>query len=422
MNLCRVRSAESGILPFIPLAFIPVHNRQPISGTPKWHFHNSGKDFGILSWPAKLDLTTKKYMTTATNSTSDLTLLSTLLLGAAGNDRLERIRLIASNYNDADLVRLWTLGMSNHVILRGFPDLHRVLVAKGSDHAEWVENAMATERARIQHALNCLVPICQALEEAGDVIVIKSLDHWPDLGSDLDLYTTAEGPDVVAIMSQRFQARLAERSWGDKLAHKWNFVVPGLPELIEVHAGRLGQTGEQVAITNSLVSRARPVQFGKHTFRVPRPEDRIIISTLQRMYRHFYLRLCDVAQIARLVDSDSLDYDYLRSLARSAGLWEGLATYLAIVGDYVEKFRGENLALPYSVTNAAKFGGDNIRFKQQFLRIPIFPQAAGLYAKEWMKLLSNGELQNTLRLSLLPGLAVAAAVAFKMTGNDKGIW
>ena len=45
-------------------------------------------------------------MTNVTNSASDLTLLSTLLLGAAGNDRLERIRLIASNYNDADLVRL----------------------------------------------------------------------------------------------------------------------------------------------------------------------------------------------------------------------------------------------------------------------------------------------------------------------------
>jgi hypothetical protein len=361
-------------------------------------------------------------MTNATNSANDLTLLSTLLLAADGDLRLERISVIAANYTDADLTRLWTLASSNHVILRGFPDLHRVMAANGSEHVEWIENAMASERARIQHALTHLVPICQALEEAGDVIVIKSLDHWPDLGSDLDLYTSAEGADVAAIMNRRFQARLAERSWGDKLANKWNFIVPGLPELVEVHAGRLGQTGEQVAITNSLVSRSRPMQFGKHTLRVPRPEDRIIISTLQRMYRHFYLRLCDVVQIARLVDSDAIDYGYLESLARSAGLWEGLSTYLVIVGDYVEKYRGENLALPRSVTNAARFGGDNIRFKQQFLRIPIFPQAAGLYAKEWIKLLSNGELQNTLRLSLLPGLAVAAALAFKMTGNDKGIW
>ncbi|MGA2924103.1 MAG: hypothetical protein ABSE28_23635 [Candidatus Sulfotelmatobacter sp.] len=58
----------------------------------------------------------------------------------------------------------------------------------------------------------------------------------------------------------------------------------------------------------------------------------------------------------------------------------------------------------------------------KFLRIPIFPQAARLYASEWKRLLLNGELQSTLRLSLLPGLAAAAALELKLTGSDKGIW
>src|SRR5580698_927565 len=364
----------------------------------------------------------QKYMTNATNSTSDLTLLSTLLLGAAGNDRLERIRLIASNYNDADLVRLWTLAMSNHVILRGFPDLHRVLAAKGSDHAEWVENALMTERARIQHALNCLVPICQALEDAGDVIVIKSLDHWPDLGSDVDLYTTAEGSDVVAIMSQRFQARLAERSWGDKLANKWNFVVPGLPELVEVHAGRLGQTGEQTAVTRSLSSRTRMVHVRGHLFRVPAPEDRIIISTLQRMYRHFYIRLCDIVDNSLLLDARLVDFTHLQSVGQAAGLWEGIATYLTIISEYVEAYRGHGIPLNSLVNGSAKFGTGQVRFQRDFLRISILPHSLNLYVSELMSLLLRGELRNSIRLSLLPGLATAAALEQKITGSDKGIW
>jgi len=37
-------------------------------------------------------------------------------------------------------------------------------------------------------------------------------------------------------------------------------------------------------------------------------------------------------------------------------------------------------------------------------------------------LMLNGELRNTLRLSLLPCLATAAALEFKITGSDKGIW
>jgi hypothetical protein len=260
------------------------------------------------------------------------------------------------------------------------------------------------------------------LQDVGDVIVIKSLDHWPDLGNDLDLYTNAESADIIAIMLERFKARVDERSWGDRLANKWNFTIPGLPELVEVHVKRLGQTGEQVAITNSLVARTTVEQFGSHTLRVPAAEDRLIISTLQRMYRHFYLRLCDIADTARLVDSGVVDYVYLRSLACSAGLWDGLATYLVIVSGYVESFRGNGLPLPALVTGAAHFGNERMTFRRKFLRIPIFPQAARLYASEWERLLLNGELQNTLRLSLLPGLAAAAVLELKLTGSDKGIW
>jgi hypothetical protein len=34
----------------------------------------------------------------------------------------------------------------------------------------------------------------------------------------------------------------------------------------------------------------------------------------------------------------------------------------------------------------------------------------------------RGEVRNSLRLSLLPGLATAAALELKITGSDKGIW
>jgi hypothetical protein len=74
------------------------------------------------------------------------------------------------------------------------------------------------------------------------------------------------------------------------------------------------------------------------------------------------------------------------------------------------------------VTDAARFGSELVSFRRKFLRIPIFPQAARLYASEWTRLLLNGDLRSTLRLSLLPPLAAAAALEFKLTGTDKGIW
>jgi hypothetical protein len=374
-------------------------------------------------------------MNRAHNSTSSLTLLSRLLLEPEKKQILERdtfrshslncsteLAEAVASYQPQDFGEIWGLAGAHHVIMRALPRLHEILLAQGHDRAEWVEHALQQEQARVSQALSYLSPICDALEKAGDVVVIKSLDHWPDLGSDLDLYTNAKGSDVVSLMRERFDARTAERSWGDRLANKWNFIVPGLPELVEVHVGRLGQTGEQVTITNSVVSRSRFEKFGSHFLRVPAAEDRMIISTLQRMYRHFYLRLCDIADNARLMDSDMVDYDCLKSLASSAGLWDGLATYLFIVSEYVKSFRGTGFSLPGLVTTAARFGNERVSFRRRFLRIPLFPQAARLYMSEWEKLLRNGELQNALRLSLLPGLAAAAALEFKVTGSDKGIW
>jgi hypothetical protein len=371
------------------------------------------------------------------NSTKCLTLLSRALFSEfplmSGTDTLSAEPRPTTDRNNAfpeavasfgvrDFAELWELAKSHHVILRGFPALCQSLPAKHSAVADWLDHAIVKERSRVSHALSFLSPICQALQDAGDVVVIKSLDHWPDLGNDLDLYTNANATDVVAIMRQRFQAQVAKQSWGDRLANKWNFIVPGLPELVEVHVARLGQTGEQIEITQSLVDRARTKDFGSHTLRVPAYEDRIIVSTLQRMYRHFYLRLCDILDNAELVRANAIDYSYLKSLAQPAGLWDGLATYLVIVSGYVESYRGHGLSLPQSVIDAARFGDELVRFKKTFLRIPIFPHAAMLYGSEWKRLLLNGAIMSTLRLSLLPGLATAAAVELKMTGSDKGIW
>lgn len=375
-------------------------------------------------------------MNAVKNSTKCLTLLSEVLLrenesttpltspeGQLNERDVQQMSRAAACLSREELTELAVLANSHHVIMRSFHRLRQLMSLGGnSAWADWAGNCIEQEQKRIHHALSFLDQICLSLEDTGNVIVIKSLDHWPDLGSDLDLFTDAQGADVVAIMRRDFQGRLAERSWGDRLANKWNFIVPGLPELVEVHVGRLGQTGEQIATAKSLVLRARPAQIETFQFRVPASEERLVISTLQRMYRHFYIRLCDIVDNARVIESGEVDYLYLRSLARSAGLWDGLATYLTVISDYVRLYRGYGLETPKLVTSAARFGGDEIYFRRNFLRIPLLPHAARLYASELTRLLMNGEVGNSLRLSLLPGLATAAALELKLTGSDKGVW
>jgi hypothetical protein len=359
-----------------------------------------------------------------------LTMLSQLLL----SDRVTQMafphrygqpdqNLATGEINTQEFADMLALAHSHHVVMRSMEILVQLSDGTRDPLAQWAAGAIEREAVRIQNALSFLRVICDTLESEGcDVTVIKSLDHWPDLGSDLDLYTNAEPAGVVRIMKRKFNARIAARSWGDLLANKWNFIVPGLPELVEVHMGRLGQTGEQVAIAKSLRSRARVVKIGDYVFRVPSREDRLMICTLQRMYRHFYVRLCDIVDTARLLEAETVDYDDLRSLAEASANWSGVATYLCIVSDYVRRYRGRSLNLPLFVLLSARFGGDQLRFKRGFLRIPIFPYSASLYASQLMALMRKGDLRNSTRLSLLPCLATAAALGQKITGSDKGIW
>jgi hypothetical protein len=320
-----------------------------------------------------------------------------------------------------DLVRL---ANSNHVIVRGMEVFVEMMRAAEDDtRAAWAQSALATERTRIANALTYLEEICHALDDiVHDVMVIKSLDHWPDLGSDLDLYTNANADVVSTFMARRFNAQIAPRSWGDRLACKWNFLIPGLPEAVEIHMGRLGQTGEQVTIASHLAQRSRRIMVGDQAFRVPSASDRVMISTLQRMYRHFYFRLCDIVDSATLVEMGKIDFLDLRNSATNAGIWEGVATYLVIVSDYVSNYRGPGLDLPLFVHAAARFGGDQVYYAREFLRVPIMPQSAGLYGKQLAGVLRKLELTNGARLSLLPCLATAALVGQRITGSDKGIW
>jgi hypothetical protein len=362
-------------------------------------------------------------MTAAQPTTKvSMALLSRLLLGQEDNGAATAREIHQMTRDQFD--EFVNLAGLNHVIVRGLGVVRHISGAYANHpHAAWADEALSIERSRIRVAVSYLRAICAALEQAGhDGAVIKSLDHWPDLGSDLDLYTDADPREVIRLMKHGFNAALAPRSWGDRLANKWNFLIPGLPEAVEIHMRRLGQTGEQIAIASRLMDRTRIMTIDEYRFRVPSASDRVMISTLQRMYRHFYFRLCDIVDSASLAESGAINYRDLREAATHAGIWEGVATYMVIVSDYVKSYRGWGVDLPRFVRDDARFGGGEIYFHKDFLRIPIMPQSAKLYGTQLAGLMRRRELHSGARLSLLPWLATAAVVGQKITGSDKGIW
>ena len=316
------------------------------------------------------------------------------------------------------------LADSHHVVVRAFTALARRAALEGNaDITAWAAAVLESEHARIDNALKHLDQIVHELEaNCCPVTVIKSLDHWPDLGNDLDLYTTADPAAVIRVFTRHLNAAVEPRSWGDRLAQKWNFAIPGLREAVECHCQRLGQTGEHIDLARRFSHRRVYRDVQGYTFPVPAPEERVIVATLQRMYRHFYFRISDMANTAALVDSGAVDFFELQAAANIGGIWPGVATYLQIVSDYVRKYRGKGLALPREVMSAARFGGEKLFVRKCFLRVPIMPDGARLYTRQIRSTALRGNVPATFRLSLLPPLASAAAISYKLTGSDKGIW
>src|SRR6202000_2340800 len=112
------------------------------------------------------------------------------------------------------------LADSNHVVVRAFEVINRVAGNRGNaDLQAWAVEILGKERARISNALGRLEQVCDALEQAGcPTVVMKTLDHWPDLGNDLDLVSTGNKNKIIEVFTQQFNAHKEARSWGDRLA------------------------------------------------------------------------------------------------------------------------------------------------------------------------------------------------------------
>lgn len=312
---------------------------------------------------------------------------------------------------------------AHRVLVRALRALENHTERAGCQTPEWILSTLAAENANAPRALSMVSSVCDALDASGfPSVVIKSLDHWPDLGSDFDVFAYGDAGEVEQVMRQRLAATLESKSLSDRLACKYRFRLPGLEKLVEIHLGRLGQTGQQVRMGRLLMERRIRRVFGGYEFTVPSPEDQILLRVIDRFYRRYCLRICDIVDIANVIQSNTLSFEYLKQESKRAGIRKGFCACLAIVDQFYWQYRGEHLAAKPSVWKGAGFGVEKVYTHGSLLRIPLFPQAAGLFTDELTKAIRRKDIKKTLRTGLIPALAVAAAARFRITGRDKGIW
>lgn len=329
-----------------------------------------------------------------------------------------------SVFNQKQFDNFVSLLDKHHVLLRVLTPLQEMAMAAGNAVlAVRARTVIDAERERIREALQSMEAVCAELESAGcPVVVIKTLEHWPDFGSDLDLFSNGDERAVVDVFRKTLGARSTTRCWGDYLSHKRSFNLPGAQTPAEIHISRLGQAGEHVELAKRIVARRQPVQVDGHTFQVAAPEERVIITSLERMYRHLYFRICDILNLERLLCSNGLAFGELQSVAKQSGIWPGVAACMKIVSDYISSYGGTAWSLPPQVSSTNGFTVEMLFERDGLWHFPVLPQGARLFATEFAHAIRRGDLAASARLSLLPPLASVASLAYAVTGNSGRIW
>ncbi|HST09702.1 MAG TPA: hypothetical protein VLL05_04955 [Terriglobales bacterium] len=349
--------------------------------------------------------------------------LGTILLSERGNKMFDRQIELISDLSLEQFEGLLKKAETQRVLRRCLEAFKDTLPRNREDLTQLCESQLSAEQVRVENVLAVLEKVVRAFEHRGyPVMVMKTLDHWPDTGSDIDLLAAGEDFQVCEVLENDFHAIQQPQSWGDRLAHKFNFRIPGLNELVEIHVGCLGQTGEQEHLAAGVLSRRFEDQYWHYSFPVPVVEDRIVIATLQRMYRHYYIRLTDIVNIYQSLVMRNINFENLQVIAEEGSVWPGVATLLMIACQHGVHFGGPSIELPDFVVRAARFNSAGTYVDRNFLRVPLVPEATNLYLQQLAENARSRNLRALARLSLLPVLASAAFVAFRVTGNDKGIW
>ena len=191
-------------------------------------------------------------MSIAWDHERDQSLMRFRLLAMSPHDCARAVEYVAT-LDSEGRAQILDLADGHHVVLRAMEPLEQTAAQMGhADLAEWASEAVRNEHKRIEQRTAISGVICRELDAVGcDITVMKSLDHWPDLGNDLDLYTPGSPEKVKQVFLGRLNATMNERTWGDHLANKWNFSLPGSARASgSACSNRLGQTGEHVAISS----------------------------------------------------------------------------------------------------------------------------------------------------------------------------
>ncbi|MFH0764098.1 MAG: hypothetical protein V1927_03765 [Candidatus Omnitrophota bacterium] len=312
--------------------------------------------------------------------------------------------------------RILSVLNKNRLTVRWLRSNEKLLTAA---ETEQVKPILEEEGLRLDRAVDVIGKVTEEFEKRNlRIMVIKSLDNYPDLGHDVDLCTDAPIEEIDNILIGLYKAKLDVPTLAEKIAVKRNYKMPNNITL-EVHCSRLGEFGEEKRFVRGLLSERVKVNItDDKTAYVPKAEYRLLLCVLQRMYRHFNIRICDVYNTIRLINDNVINWEYLKEISLKYGIWEGVLLYLGYVqriadyydADFSIRDRLDNSVWPSKITD-----------RNMHYRFPLLSTGARIYTTKIASFIKNADIDGLARLSLAFPLSLMHYVLVKLTGRSR-VW
>lgn len=277
--------------------------------------------------------------------------------------------------------------------------------------------ARSTARARGEGALEVIAALSAACARHGIAVLFPTaLEHYPDVGEDLDLLVPSETSDALIL-----GALPATRRFGgvrDWLAGATTYRLARSGLVVDIRHGGLGIVGEHRSYAATVIANRRVQRIGTTVVSVPAAEDQVVLQGMRRVYARRSFRVSDVVTTVGALRAPGLDWGYVIGTARALGLFPGLSCYLSYVDQLHRVLYGRELIPSPQRNRLTLEGWGPCAFRGGVYRFPAARVGSRLYGHELATLLRTRNWATAARLALFPAALVADQVR-RLAGSGR---
>jgi hypothetical protein len=192
-------------------------------------------------------------------------------------------------------------------------------------------------------------------------VAIKSFDSLPDIGHDIDLLvpSAVELAETEKLLIDQYKVRPQGLTHCDRLLGKFSCFLPGFKHDFELYP-TISQLGETHLDPSQVVLRRRKETIEGHEVWMTSDSDRVLIRVIHAMFRHNFLKLSDILDFLKLIDTANPE-EVLVKIDRAL-IGDAFLFYLSSIERFLNACEVENSRFQELKKAAQKrFGDDRLR-------------------------------------------------------------